>query len=601
MPRSASARQPRGDRREPRDPTTPPLRFCLTHSSHGAYRRAVPAGVWLLAFALGYAMPALAADVQVNGFTTSSQRVSSVAVGGNGNFVVAWTSDNPAQDGSNEAAVVRRVDASGVPLGGDIVANTYTTGAQYGTQVAADGTGNFVVVWNSFGQDGDTGGVFARRFDGGGLPLGSEFQVNVVTTGFQSSPSMAMAAGGGFVIVWDDLYRIVGRRYDGAGAPLGGEFQVNTTTTGFRSNAAAAMTPGGSFVVVWIDGGSGGDVLGQRFDAAGLPIGGEFQVNTTMTNLMYPRVAIDAAGNFVVVWMSVQQEGGIIARRLDASGVPLGGEFQVTTVTSGIEFEPDVAMNPAGDFLVVWRNATPDIHRVLGQRFDATGTRQGGEFQLGENAGVSPFSPAVAMDADGDFLAAWSDFDASAHGVFAHLNKPDRILLGNRLSLRQASSGEPGRAATVTAAEVDTDIGRSIDGDPTVEGATLRFIANGGTATDQTYVLDSAGWIRRGPQSFRYQGPTGGDGDPVHRVILRRTRAGKAFLKVVLNGRVGTQSLDAVPPNPGDDGGIILQIGAFGGTYCASFGGAAGGDEQADDASRWRIKTPTAEAGCPSP
>ena len=561
----------------------------------------MPKGVWLLAYALGFAVPALAADVQVNVFTTGSQRVPNVAVDGDGNFVVAWTSD-AGQDGSNDAAVVRRVDASGVPLGGDIVVNTYTTGDQYQPQVAADDTGNFVVVWNSFGQDGSQSGIFGRRFDDGGLPLGTEFQVNVVTTGFQSNPSVAMDAAGEFVVVWDDLYRIVGRRYDAAGGPLGGEFQVNTATTGFRGNADVAMTSGGSFVVVWIEAGSSLDVHGQRFDAAGLPVGGEFQVSTTTTStLEFPRVAIDAAGNFVVVWSSVQQDGGVIARRLDASAVPLGGEFEVPTVTSGLEFHPDVAMSPAGDFLVVWQDNAPNVQRVLGQRFDATGTRQGGEFQLGADSGFSPFTPAVAMDGDGDFLAAWSDFDASAHGVFAHLNKPDRIILGQRLSLRQATSGEPGRTAAVTALEVDTNIGRSIDGDPTVDGATLRFIANGGTDTDQTYVLDSAGWIRRGPQSFRYQGPTGGDGDPVRRVVLRRTGAAKAFLKVLLNGRVGKQSLDAVPPNPGDDGGIILQIGSAGGTYCASFGGAAGGVEQADEASRWRIKTPTAEAGCPSP
>ena len=568
----------------------------------------MPKGAWLLAYALGYAIPALAADVQVNGFTTGSQRVSSVAVDGNGNFVVAWTSDEPSQDGSDDAAVVRRVDASGVPLGGDIVANTYTTGPQYHTQVAADGTGNFVVVWNSLGQDGASAGVFARRFDAGGLPLGGELQVNAVTTGAQNRPSVAVDAAGEFVIVWDTFDYIVGddiigRRYDSAGVPLGGEFQVNTTTTGNRLNAAVAMTAGGSFVVVWVGATGITNVLGRRFDATGLPVGGEFQINAaTSGSLNYPDVAIDAAGNFVVVWSSQEQDGvSIIGRRVQANGMPAGGEFQVTRVTSGNVFDPDVTMDASGDFLVVWQSSTSGAQGVVGQRFDAAGTRQGGEFQLGADPGISPFAPAVAMDSDGDFLAAWSDFDASAHGVFAHLNKPDRIILGSRLNLRQATGGEPGRTAAITATEVGSDIGHSIDGDPTVDGATLRLILNGATDTDQTYVLDSAGWVRNGPASYRYLGPTGGDGDPVRRVVLRRTGAGKAFLKVLLNGRAGTQSLDAVPPNPGDDGGIILQIGALGGTYCASFGGPAGGVEQADDASRWRITDPTAEAGCPSP
>ena len=44
---------------------------------------------------------------------------------------------------------------------------------------------------------------------------------------------------------------------------------------------------------------------------------------------------------------------------------------------------------------------------------------------------------------------------------------------------------------------------------------------------------------------------------------------------------------------------LILTI-LGGGTYCATFGGAAGGSETNDDAQRWKIIDASAE-GCPAP
>ena len=51
-------------------------------------------------------------------------------------------------------------------------------------------------------------------------------------------------------------------------------------------------------------------MFGQRYDAAGTPLGPEFRVNT---NVLYgqerPTVAAENAGEFVVVWSSWPQDG----------------------------------------------------------------------------------------------------------------------------------------------------------------------------------------------------------------------------------------------------------------------------------------------------
>src|SRR5947199_350489 len=96
--------------------------------------------------------------------------------------------------------------AAAQPLGSEFRVNTYTTSYQGRPRVAADGAGNFVVVWGSVVQDGSGTGVFGQRYSSSGAPQGPEFRVNTYTTGDQRSPSVAADAAGNFVVVWQSRY-----------------------------------------------------------------------------------------------------------------------------------------------------------------------------------------------------------------------------------------------------------------------------------------------------------------------------------------------------------------------------------------------------------
>ena len=65
-----------------------------------------------------------------------------------------------------------------------------------------DADGDFVVAWQSAGQDGCSYGVYAQRFNAAGVAQGSEFQVNTYTTDNQAASSVAMDADGDFVVAW---------------------------------------------------------------------------------------------------------------------------------------------------------------------------------------------------------------------------------------------------------------------------------------------------------------------------------------------------------------------------------------------------------------
>ncbi|MBI1345433.1 hypothetical protein GC163_04010 [bacterium] len=380
-------------------------------------------------------------EFQVNTFTTSAQSLyiessQSIATDADGNFVVTWASF--AQDGNGYGIFAQRYDAAGVAQGSEFQVNTYTTGTQIYSAVAMDADGDFVITWSSNGQDGSGDGIFAQRYNAAGVAQGTEFQVNTFTTGTQISPSVAMDAGGDFVITWrssgqdGSAYGIFAQRYDAAGVAQGSEFQVNTYTTGSQTFAAVAMDADGDFVISWhsngVDG-NGSGIVAQRYNAAGVAQGGEFLVNSyTTSNQFFSSVAMDADGDFVVTWMSYSQEGinsryGIYAQRYNAAGVAQGSEFLVNTLTTSYEVYPRVAMDADGDFVITWMGYDQDgsAYGIFAQQYTAAGVADGGEFQVNTYTTSTQSYPSVAMDADGDFVIAWMSYqqDGSSYGIFA--------------------------------------------------------------------------------------------------------------------------------------------------------------------------------------
>lgn len=342
-------------------------------------------------------------------------------------------------------------------LGPEFQVNSFTTYYQGGSAVAADGSGNFVVVWMSVSQDGSEDGVFGQRFDSSGKPVGIEFQVNTYSANNQHGSQVAMDGAGNFVVVWSTYPQdgsgsgVFGRRYSASGAPAGGEFQVNTFTTYDQDSPAVAADASGSFVVVWqslLQDGSGVGVFGQRFDPAGARVGGEFQVNTqTMNNQALPRVAADSVGNFVVVWQSYDEFGthvDLFGQRFRSTGTPAGGEFQVNSYTTGAQFSPALAANRFGEFVVTWSTWYQDGSwtGVSGQRFDPAGAPAGDEFQV--NSYTTGFqSPAVvAVDPAGGFVVAWSSYeqDGSGNGVFGQRFSPAGAPVGSEFQINSSTT-----------------------------------------------------------------------------------------------------------------------------------------------------------------
>jgi hypothetical protein len=308
------------------------------------------------------------AEFKANTYTTSYQAYPAVAQDSAGNFVVAWTTYGQTGTYGYEDVFGQRYTSAGATSGSEFRANTYTTDtAQQFPRVARNGTG-FVVVWQSDGQDGDGNGVYGQRYTSAGAASGSEFRANTYTTSEQAYPDVDLDGTGNFVVVWQSLNQDAGtagvfaQRYNSSGTKVGTEFLVNTTTAGAQDAPAIAVDTAGTFVVIWESPqeGNGFGIVGQRFSNAGAKLGAELSVNTyTTADQTLPAVASDGLGNFVAVWQSAGQDGsnlGIFGQRYTSTGAKRGIEFPVNTYTTGAQSDPAVTMDGSGTFIVTWQS-----------------------------------------------------------------------------------------------------------------------------------------------------------------------------------------------------------------------------------------------------
>lgn len=286
----------------------------------------------------------IGSDFQINTFTQSNQFEPVVAAGPGGGFVVTWSSGDDS-DGSGSGVFARRFTSTAVMSGTEFQVNTYTPTYQNHPAIAGSSTG-FAIVWHGFDPDAVTpaDNVFTTFYDSAGDPIVGDVEVSPLTCTRRRDPDVCQGADGDFVVVYttragNDGDSIFAQRFASGGAAVGAEFMINAYTGFGHADPSVACEANGDFVVVWnATPTNADDIFGRRFDSGGMALGTEFQINTyTHDNYSRGAAAIgsDAAGGFVVVWLSQYQDGfdgGVFGQRFDSGGARLGTEFLVNTV-----------------------------------------------------------------------------------------------------------------------------------------------------------------------------------------------------------------------------------------------------------------------------
>ncbi len=365
-------------------------------------------------------------ETRVNVTTANKQETSAETRGSQqaiardqfGNYVIVWSGEN--QDGSGYGVYARLFDSFGRALSGEILINQQTTDNQIWARVVMDSDGNFVVTWTGESQDGDGLGVFARRFAANGNPLGNEFLVNTTTTADQKNSTIAINASGDFVIAWQgngtgDTDGVFFRRYSSTGTAIDStEVRANTTSSGIQIEPAVALDDSGNVVVAWEE---AQHMYFQRFNSSAVAQGGRVQVDQFLSTSIRPAIAMDAAGNFTLVYREDGMMTGIWGRGYNADGTQRYTWFYPGT---GDSSSPSIAMMSTGEFIVTFqKTGDGDGSGIYAQKYDNNGHKIGTEFQINQTTTGNQTQPSIVMLDLDNFVVVWTgEGPGDSEGVF---------------------------------------------------------------------------------------------------------------------------------------------------------------------------------------
>jgi hypothetical protein len=246
--------------------------------------------------------------------------------------------------------------------------------------IAALSDGGWIVAWQKNGPDGSGWGIYQQRYDRFGSRVDREFRVNSFTLSDQSEADVKGLNDGGWVVVWNsegqasnkrDIYQ---QRYSRFGEPVGTETLVNSDTKGIQQNPSISSLQDGGWIVVWegqADTNAKWNIHQQRFDATGLAVGQEMQVNEeSETGDGQPLVAGLKGGGWVVAW-NIRAKSSVRVLRFGADGGKIGTATHLgySEVSAS---ENSLAALEGGGFVLLTRG-TYGGTRIYQYRFDNQG------------------------------------------------------------------------------------------------------------------------------------------------------------------------------------------------------------------------------------
>ncbi len=380
-------------------------------------------------------------EVRLSGATAGDQKEPALTRLTDGTVVAAWDSEHPKAE--RKDVFLRTLGVDGAPVGAPIRVNTTLEGDQEMPEIASLAGGGFVVIWTSFGQDGNSWGLFGQVFDGSLGRTSDEFPVNLTwTRGEQSKPAIAALGDGGFVVTWQSReadgndFGIVLQRFSSTAERIGAETVINVLLAGPQQYPAAAAFPEGGYVVAWESDSTAGDdnygILLRIFDDQGAPVTSEIQVNvTTSGRQRWPEVVALAEGGVVVAWSSEDQDGdmlGAYARIFDAEGNPVSGEVRFNDLATGNQFLSQLAAFDDGSFIGVWASDGKDGSglAVVGAVFDAEGQRIQPEAVLNAYTQSDQTVRSILALGEHSCLVAWESKGQDGDGLGVYVRRIDR-------------------------------------------------------------------------------------------------------------------------------------------------------------------------------
>ncbi len=278
-------------------------------------------------------------------------------------------------------------------------------------------------------------------------------------TAVQRHPAIAASPSGNGVLCWED-YRngdpdIYGQVFSQKGQFIGANFLMNETpSAGKQVRPAVAMNNRSQFVVVWEDSSAAEVAVYARWFAANQkPLTGRVKVNssTIFSGTLNPAVAMDGLGNTVVCWQDDRNNAStdIYFQRYDAQGRPIGSNRLVNNVLRDDQINPAVAANADGEFIIVWDDrrdySSAHMGNIYSQRYSVFGTALDSNRVISHHpANQLPYKPSVALQRNGDYMAVWEWVGVgSGLGISACFISNSDVALNKEFAISDGSSLNP--------------------------------------------------------------------------------------------------------------------------------------------------------------
>jgi hypothetical protein len=325
---------------------------------------------------------------------------------------------------------------------------------------------------------------------------GLETLANAETNGPQRNAHLARLSDGGHVATWTsygqdgDNWGVHGQRYDAFGNKVGGEFQINAYAADEQLADSVIGLPGGGFAVAWqsnLQDANSWGVYARTFPAsypiAGSP-SGEFLVNAGNVIGFQGGPALAATNDgFMIAWVDETQIRG---KRLNIDGSAAGTEFTIASANVSEPVEALITLSN-GDAVAFWRGQDEDANGAFGQRTNHFGELIGGQFRLNSIAAGDQFGVSAVATSDGGFIAAWHSNPTG--------NANEQDIVARRFNAAGMPIGEEIQIATAAGLQTNPSIVALPDGgffavwESQAQGARnvfgRRFGADGGTAEEE--------------------------------------------------------------------------------------------------------------------
>lgn len=315
--------------------------------------------------------------------------------------------------------------------------------------------------------------------------VGPELWANTNEDFHQRHPTSVMSADGSAIIVWENAETgLRAQRFDPLGRPVGSELQLvsnvrlsGTSAIGpvvYASRPTAAGLPNGDFILAWVEERavlhvtpfqqwkeiSSREIVGRRFNSAGLPRGPRFSISNGGGALAdRPQAVWAGQRRAMIVWEADDRNDaatlaeGVFARIVNADGTAHTAISRINEGTSSSALRPAVARSGEGRYLVTWEGCCEDgSDKSVGARIlNGAGAALTSTFRVNTSTLGAQRRPAVSATTTGDFLVVWQGRGATSQDahIFAQLISRAGGLVGGE---KRISSGEQGGNAQIAPA-----------------------------------------------------------------------------------------------------------------------------------------------------